>query len=175
MFGCKVDVFFHMSCIGSMMSVRFQLLVISLSNHDILRIGIGPCRASSREVFPPHTNVFSRLYPGSIFYLTRLIQIQNQVGSQNVASIVAHNNRTPRSHTPSLNVSLISILIGRQVCTHKVSLCIQVQMHGRIIYQCCFMNIDIQSVIRLQHKRSLYSQIRSRRFTSQRLIASLIN
>ena len=151
-----------MSCIGSMMPVRFQLFVISLSDHDILRVSIGPCRTSTREIFPPYTDVFSRLYPGSILYLTRLIQIQNQVGSQYIAGIVAHNNRTPRSYTSSLNVSLVPILIRRQVCTHKVSSCIQIQMHGRIVYQCSLMNINIQSVVRLHHQRSLHSQIRSR-------------
>ena len=158
-----------------MMPVRFQLLVISLSYHDILRVGIGPCRTSTRKIFPPYTDVFSRLYPWSILDFTRLIQIQNQVGSQYIAGIVAHNNRTPRCYTSSLNVSLVPILIGRQMCTHKISFCIQVQMHSRIVYQCSLMNINIQSVIRLQHQRSLYSQIRSRRFTSQRLITGFIN
>ena len=174
-FGRKVDVFLHVRRIGSMMSVRLQLSIICLSDYNILRIGISPCRASSREILPPYADILDRLDPRSILQFTRLIQVDNQVRSQNVTSIVAHYNRTPRTGTSCLDISFCTVLVRSQVCTHQVIFRIQVQVHGRIVDQRSLVNVDVQSVVRLQHQRSLHCQVRTRRLACQGLIPCLVD
>ena len=115
MFRCKVNILFYMSCIGTMMTIRFQLGIVSFTDYDVLRIGISPGRASSCKVFPPYTHVFGRLNPGSIFQLARFIQIYNQVRGQDITRIVAYYNRTPRSSTTSLDISFCPVFIRGKV------------------------------------------------------------
>ena len=45
---------------------------------------------------PPDADVASRFYPGSVFQLTRLIEIQHQPREHEIAGCLAHDNRTPR-------------------------------------------------------------------------------
>ena len=54
-------------------------------------------RAFPCNHFPPYADIFHRLNPGGIIILTRLIQIENQIGGQYLAGIITDYDRTPGS------------------------------------------------------------------------------
>jgi len=166
--GRKVYVSLHILIIGAMTSVGFCFGIVrfaQLNGRKIVRIC--PCTLTSNH-FPPYAYILHRFNPGNIFISARLIQIQSQLGSEDIARIVTYNHRTPRRLAGSLHITFITYRIGCQPRFKNQVLIIQVQVHARVVYQSGFVQIDIQAVSRFHLKRSLYAcrrELRLRRIT----------
>ena len=106
---------FHQYSIKTVSSGKVYVFhhVLGVSSVVVMRVFfVCPSRTSSNKVFPPYPYVFYRLYPRSIFYFARLIQVEYQVRSYNITSIITYNNSTPRAHSPCLYIATHPILVG---------------------------------------------------------------
>ena len=139
----EVDVFFYVCRVGSVVSVGFQLRIIGLADNDVLRVGICPRGALTREVFPPYADILRRMNPRGIRQLARFVQVQDEAGSQDVAGIVAYYDGTPRRNASGLHVGFRAVAVGSEVRAEYEAFVVQIQLHGRIVHQCGFVDIDV--------------------------------
>ena len=116
--GSKIDIALHLLIVCSMTTVG-----LNLSPIDIIKlyawklVGIVP-RTLSNYHLPPHSTVFSRMYPGGVFQLTWFIEIKNKIRGENFAGIIANHHRAPRRDTRRLHGTFQARCIGSQM-THK--------------------------------------------------------
>ena len=140
-----------------MASVGFQFGIVCLAQVDVGRIVSVAPLAFAGNHFPPDAHVLAGLYPGCIFQLAGLVQVQRDARSEDVAGVVADNDRTPRRAAGRLHVSLVAIGIGRKPGGKDKVLVVQVEVHTRIVHQSGFVQVDVQAVVTLQHQGRLYA------------------
>ena len=127
--GSKVNVTFHIFISSTMLTIGFGLVVIRFTQfygRKIIRISPS---ALTGNHFPPYAYIFHRFNPGNIFVSTRFVQVQCQLGSQNITSVITYHNRTPRGFAGSLQVAFVSLRIGSQPRFEDKILIIQIKMH----------------------------------------------
>ena len=158
--GCsKVNVTAHIGIVGRMLARWLGMYIVgSIQLHGRIIMGIGPLPLTGNHL-PPYTHVLHRMNPGGILDLARLIEVENQVGRQNLAGIICNDHGTPRALERSLHVSLHSLGIRGKPRGKGHGLVIQIQVHGWIIHQSSLMQIDVDTIISLQLERGLYSGI----------------
>ena len=91
------------------------------------------------------------MYPGSILYLARLVEIVNEIVGlrEHVAGIVAYGHGAPRRIAGSLHIAFHTGGIGSEPRLENHVLVIEVEMHGGIVDAGSLMDVDIQSVLGL--------------------------
>ena len=143
--GCgKVDVTFHVSCIGRMFAVRFGFgVVCNAKFHAGQFICISPGTFSGNHV-PPYAYIFHRFNPGGgVCNLTRFVQVEGDAGGENVTCIITDDDRTPRRVVRSLHVTFIPFCIRCQPGFEYHVFVVQIEVHTRIINQSGFVQIDV--------------------------------
>ena len=76
-FGCKVDVFLHVCSCCAVLSVWFSLVVVGYSKLDRGEFVCVIPAALAHNHLPPHANILGWVNPAGVFYLARLVQIQD--------------------------------------------------------------------------------------------------
>ena len=153
----KVDISLHVFIVGAMTSVGLCLGIVRFAQFDGGQfVRICPSAFAGNH-FPPYAYIFHRFNPRNIFIGTRFIQVQSQLGSKDVACVIADNNRTPWRLAGSLHIAFVTHCIGGQPRLKNQVLVVQVQVHTRIVHQSCFMQVDVQSVCRLHLKGGLHT------------------
>ena len=127
--------------------------------------------------------------PRGVFYLTRLIEVEDEVAGQHVTGIVAHDDGAPGGLTRGLHSTLQTSGIGSQMA-HKGIGCRQLtacrcgvggigiaasaqlgsqllgsgihqfKVHGGIVGTGGLVDVDIQAVVGFHLQRSLYTCLR---------------
>ena len=102
----EVNVAFHLLVIGAMTTIRLDGVPVDGIEFDGGEfIGIIPAALANNHL-PPDTTVLRGMYPRRIFYLTRFVEVQNEVIGQHVASIITDHDGTPGRLTRCLHTAL---------------------------------------------------------------------
>ena len=154
----EVDILLHVLRIGRMHAVGLHLGVvrlIQLHRGQVPRVGPGTVAGNH---LPPDADVLHGLDPGSIFQLARLVEVEDELGGQDVAGIVAHHHRAPGATTRGLQVSLVALRVGCQPGLEHQVLVVQVEVHARVVHQGGLVQVDVKAVVGLQLQGGLHSR-----------------
>ena len=146
----EVDVAPDVVVVGSVAAVRGGLGIVAdpeFNGREV--IGIGPVGLAGDHL-PPYSHILDRMYPGNVVQCARFVEVQDEPGSQRLAGIVHHHNRTPRSLARSLDVSLPALCVRSKPGSEYEAFVVQVEAGCRIVHDGCFMDIDVQAVVGLQ-------------------------
>ena len=153
----KVDVALHVLGVGRVGAIGLGLGVVGLVQmHAIQVVGIGPGAFAGNHI-PPDTDVFRRFYPGGIGKFARLVQVEGDARGEDVAGIVAHDNRTPGRTAGGLHVALVAFGIGGEPRLEHHILVVEVQVHARVVDQSGFVQVDVEAVVGLHHQGRLHA------------------
>ena len=133
--------------------------LVQLDRGILIRIVPG---ALAHDHLPPHAAILHGLYPAGVLYLARLVEIEYQVGSQDVASVIAHHHGAPRGLARRLHAALQSRGIGREPALEHHVLVVQVEVHRGIVYAGGLMDVDIKTVFALHLQGGLHASGRER-------------
>ena len=95
---------------------------------------------------PPDTNVFHRLDPTGVFDFTGFVQVENQIGGEDIAGIIADHDGAPRRHAWCLKMSLVALGIGCEPRLKYHVLVVEIEVHARIVDQRSLVDVDVESV-----------------------------
>ena len=144
--GGKVDVLLDMLVIGAVTAVGFGLGIVGLAQLDGKQVvGIGPGALAGNHL-PPHAHILHRLDPGHVVVGTGLVEVERDARSEDVAGVVAHDDRSPRRGTGCLQVALVALSIGGEPGFEHQVLVVQVEVHAGVVDEGCLMQVDVEAV-----------------------------
>ena len=157
MFGGKINISSDIVGVGRMLSVTFSFGVVeAIKFHRRKIICIRPLFTAS-DHFPPYAHILDRLDPWSVIISARFVKIEYQIWRKHITSIVTDHDSAPRSVIGSLHISFYALSVRCKPWLKYHILVIEVKMHARIVHQCGFVNVNIQSVIGFHLKRCLHT------------------
>ena len=155
----KVDVFLDVLGVGSVLTIRAYLRVVRLTDLHIRKvIGISP-RALTRDHFPPDPYIFNRLNPVGRLIGARLIEVVGELRGKDIARVTADDGGTPRRVEGGFDVPAIALCIGGQLDMEGHRLVIQIKVDRREVDECRFVQVDVDTLIRLEHQRGLHARL----------------
>ena len=157
MLGCKVNVGLHVFVVGGMLAVGLGLDVVGLTQlHRGKLVGVGPSALAGNHL-PPDAYILHGLDPGGIIIGARVVEVEGHLGSQDVAGIVAHDDRTPGRLARSLQIALPALCIGREPRLEHQVLVVEVEVHAAVVHQCCLVQVDVEAIGGLQLEGGLHA------------------
>ena len=157
--GREVDITLHVLRIGRMASVGTDVVPVHLVDIDAGQVvGIVP-RALADDHLPPHATILRGVDPGRVLDLAGLVEVEDQVGGEHVAGVVADHDRTPGRVERHLHVGLVARGVGGEPRLKDHVLVVEVEVHGGIVDQGCLVDVDIQAVLRLHLQGGLDSRL----------------
>ena len=154
--GREVYVAAHIGVVGAVASVRRGCGVVETVELDGRHVGVGPASLAGYHL-PPYAHVLDRLDPVDIFVGARLVEVEHKAAGELFLGRVGHLDRPPRGGARRLHVALPSLRVRGEEGAERAGLAVYEQMHARIVYQGGFVDVDIQSVVRLHLQGGLYS------------------
>ena len=156
----EVDVLLDVLRIGSVLAIRLHLRVVGLTDLHIGQVvGVRP-RALTRDHLPPDTYILDRLDPVGRLIGTRLVEVVRQLRGEDIACITADDSRTPRGVEGRFDVPTVALCVRRQLHTEGHRLVIQIEVDSWEVNECCFVEVDVDPLIALEHQRRLYARLR---------------
>ena len=156
--GGKVDVLAHTLVGGTMSAVRLNLGIVGLAEHHGWQlVGVRP-RLIVANHLPPHTAILHGVYPRGVLYLARLVEVERKLAREHVSGIVAYKHRAPRRGARCLHISLETLAVGGEPRLEHHILIVQIEVHCRIVYTRCLMQIDVKTVVGLHLQRCLHTR-----------------
>ncbi len=143
--GSEVYVAAHIGIVGAVMSVRLCLAVVESGKVEILGVGVAPLALAGNHL-PPYTHVLRGMNPACIVQRVGLIEVINQVGSQDVGGRTNHNG-TPGSGERQFNDSLGLGYAGGEPRGKGHGGVVEVEVHCGIIHEGGLMYVDVHSGI----------------------------
>ena len=159
MLGSKVDIAVHVVIVGSVQPVRLGLGIVKVVELYGGQVESIRPLALAIDHLPPHADILHGLDPRCVLNLARLVEVQDEVRGQDVAGIVADHHRAPGRRAGSLQVALVALGIGREPRLKDHRLIIEVQVHTRVVYQGCLVDVDVEAVVGLHLERGLYASL----------------
>ena len=133
-FGGKVDIFLHIFGSSPVLAVGFEGGVIGFTDMYTRNIvSVRPFFHTSNH-FPPYPYVLHWVNPRSISQSARFVEVEGDIGSQNIAGIVANNHCTPRRLGRGLHITFGTVGIGGNPRLEYESLVIQIEVHRSVVY-----------------------------------------
>ena len=157
--GGEVDVLAYLLIVGTMAAVGLHLAPVNAVEFDGgIFVGVVP-GVSADNHLPPHAAVLRRMYPTGVLYLTRFVEVVDEVVGlgEHVACIIAHGNGAPRCLARCLHISFHAGGIrGEPRLKHHV-LVIEVEMHRGVVDAGSLVDVDVESVVGLHLQRRLHT------------------
>ena len=111
----EVDIAFHLLIIGGMPAVGRHLLPVNLVEFDGGQVvGVVPTALTNNHL-PPHAAVFHGMNPRGILNLTGFVEVEDEVGGEHIAGIVAHHDGAPWTLARCLHGTFQSCSIWREM------------------------------------------------------------
>ena len=156
----EVDVLLDVLGVGSVLAVRLYLGVVGLTDLYIGQvIGVGP-GALARDHLPPDPYILNRLDPVGRLIGARLVEVVRQLRGEDIACITADDSRTPRGVEGCLDVPTIALRVRGKLYVEDHVLVIQIEVNRREVNQCSFVQVDVHTLICLEHQWSLNASLR---------------
>ena len=139
----EVDIASDVFVVGPVPAVRFGRRIIRNAEFNCRIVpSIGPGALAGYHL-PPNAQILDGMNPGDIFQCTGLVEIQYQAGSKRLAGIVGHLYGPPRRLAGCLHASLPSFSVGAEPAAEGKLPGVCFKMHCRIVFQGCFVNVDV--------------------------------
>ena len=143
-----------------MLAIRLHLRVVGLTDLHVRQVvGVRP-RALTRDHLPPDTYILNRLDPVGRLIGTRLVEVVRQLRGEDIACITADDSRTPRGVEGRFDVPAVALCVRRQLHTEGHRLIIQIEVDRWEVNECCFVEVDVDPLIALEHQWRLYARLR---------------
>ena len=156
----EVNVLLDVLGVGSVLAVRLYLGVVGLTDLYIGQvIGVGP-GALARDHLPPDPYILNRLDPVGRLIGARLVEVVRQLRGEDIACITADDSRTPRGVEGCLDVPTIALRVRGKLYVEDHVLVIQIEVNRREVNQCSFVQVDVHTLICLEHQWRLYARLR---------------
>ena len=155
--GGEVDVALHVLGVGGVASVGLCLRIVSFAQlHRRQVIGVSPCALIGNHI-PPNAYILGRLDPRGVLDFAGFVQVERDAAGQNIGSLVAYDDRTPRRHAGSLQVTLVATGVGGQPALEDAGLVIIVEVHRGIVDTSGFVQVDVETVVGAHHQGCLHA------------------
>ncbi len=156
----EVNVLLDVLRIGSVLAIRLHLRVVGLTDLHVRQVvGVRPS-ALTRDHLPPDTYILNRLDPVGRLIGTRLVEVVRQLRGEDIACITADDNCTPRGVEGCLDMPTIALRVRGKLYVEDHILVIQIEVDRWEVDECCFVEVDVDPLIALEHQRRLYARLR---------------
>ena len=143
--GGEVDVAADILVVGAVLAVRGGMGIVRDAQLDgRIVIGIGPL-ALAGDHFPPDTHVFDWVDPGNVVQGARVIEVEDQAGSQHVGGFFADHDGAPRGLAGGLHPAFHAFGVRGQGGAEDEVAVVHVQARGRVVEHGGFMDIDVEA------------------------------
>ena len=155
MVGGEVDVALDVGGVGGVVSVGSELGVVGYAGLCEAVVGVGPRLDFAGEHLPPYSDELHGLDPGGVVDFTGLVEVEDELGGEDVASVVADDEGAPGCVEGQLEISCDAEAVGDEVGTHGVCGGVDVEEHCGVSVEGSLVDVDVDGVGGFEEERRL--------------------